>query len=160
MRKLTQARLREALDYNPKTGIFTWKPGTHYAGRQAGGASDEYVRIRIKGKLYRAHRLAFLWMEGWMPEQVDHRDLDKTNNRWDNLRAANNSQNQHNKRITTNNSSGRKGVSWFKQGGKWRADIRIDGVLRYLGLHDSMEDAAAAYKAAAEHYFGEFARSD
>jgi hypothetical protein len=169
MRKITQARLREVLDYCPKTGLFTWRErcdaarkwNSRFAGKTAGYAQPgRYIQIRFDGGIYYAHRLAFLWMEGWMPRQVDHENLDKADNRWSNLRAADASKNSSNRSLRGDNTSGYKGVCWHRKAGKWTAMIQLNGRSIYLGLHESLEDAAAAYKTAAEHYFGEFARTN
>jgi hypothetical protein len=93
---LTQERLKEILDYNHETGIFTWKiepPNRPYLkGKEAGCYDkDGYIQIRIKGIGYSAHHLAFLFMEGYLPEgQVYHKDRIKDHNWWDNLREASN----------------------------------------------------------------------
>ena len=88
--------------------------------------------------------------------QIDHIDCNPLNNQKSNLRCVTNTQNQHNKKIQCNNTSGFKGVSWYAN--KWVARIRINGVKTHLGRFDKIEDAAAAYEKAAIQYFGEFAR--
>ena len=96
---LSHERLKEVLEYDPGTGISTWlvdRTGTARAGARAGciHKSSGYRVIRIDGKLYREHRVIFFWMTGkWPDKEVDHRDLDKSNNRWHNLREATRSQN-------------------------------------------------------------------
>jgi hypothetical protein len=99
-------------------------------------------------------------MEGWMPRQVDHQDLDKANNCWSNLRAADASKNSSNRGLREDNTSGYKGVCWHKKAGKWTAMIQLNNRSIYLGLYETAEGAAAAYRTAAESYFGEFARTD
>lgn len=105
MPELTQEIVRELLDYNPETGVFTWRPrdrkwfntdriwnswNAKLAGKPAGTPHRSgYIWIGLNGKLLAAHRLAFLWMAGaWPTRQVDHRDRDRANNRWTNLRDA------------------------------------------------------------------------
>jgi len=177
---ITAERLREVLSYDPETGEFRWRErpvenfrngahtaahtcarcNTRWAGKNAGAFNtDGYRRITIDGCLYHAHRLAWVMMTGnWPPAQIDHRDLDKANNRFDNLRLATNSQNGHNCGAYSNNTSGVKGVSWRKQRGKWGAEITHNGKRFFLGYFDTRAEAAAAYAKAAVDLHGDFAR--
>ncbi len=87
--RLTQERLKEVLSYNPETGIFTRNPGIR-GGEKVGTNSHGYVSIMVDGYLYQAHRLAWLYMEGYMPEQeIDHISRKRDDNRWCNLRVVN-----------------------------------------------------------------------
>jgi AP2 domain-containing protein/HNH endonuclease len=164
MNPLTADRLREMLHYEPYTGDWIWlvKPnkniciGEPAGGRGRGGRSR--LRIAIDGKRYFGSRLAVLYMTGeWPAGQVDHFDRDFTNDKWGNLRDATITQNQGNRRINKNNTSGFKGVSWSKQHNKWLAVIQRYGKTRHVGLFSSIEEAANAYDMAAKEYFGAFA---
>lgn len=160
---LTQERLRELLDYDPETGFFTWvtrRNGIH-VGQTAGHVNNHgYVQIRIDGRSYQAHRLAWLWMVGALPtDHVDHINRDRADNRWGNLRLASRSQNMGNRSISRNNTSGVKGVIWHKDAGKWMACIKINGKRRYLGYFLDIDAAAAAYADAARQHFGEYAHA-
>jgi hypothetical protein len=163
MSELTAERLRELLHYNPETGEFTWLAAPRaqrQAGDRAGFANNGYRLIGIAGHRYYEHRLAWLYMAGeWPPENIDHRDLDRANNRWTNLRLATYSQNAQNRPIGKANTSGYKGVYWHKIDEKWRAVIRVGGRRKHLGLFNDKEAAHAAYVAAAEKHYGEFARA-
>jgi hypothetical protein len=162
------SRVRELLDYNPDNGLFTWKVDRNRGlkGMIAGHWQsadprfrDGYVKIKIDDSTYCAHRLAWLLMTGaWPLDQVDHINGDRTDNRWLNLRLANNQQNRRNSKKHRNNTSGIKGVSWDKNAGKWRAHIRINYKLKALGRFDNIEDARDAYQAAIKAAYGEFAR--
>ncbi len=113
----------------------------------------------VAGKMYKAHRLAWFYMTGeWPPDQIDHIDGDRDNNRLVNLRKATNAQNGANARLSKNNSSGFKGVSFDTSVGRWRASIRRNRQLHYLGFFNTPEEAHAAYASAAVQLFGEFAR--
>jgi AP2 domain len=91
--------------------------------------------------------------------EIDHTNLDKTDNRFENLRDATRSKDGANLRALRTNTSGAKGVCWDKRCGKWKASIQHDGKCYHLGYRDTREEAAALYAAAAEKYHGEFART-
>lgn len=148
---MTQDDLRTALNYDPPTGVFTWARdnGKAKRGKVAGSRNRAgYISITIAGFRAYAHRLAFLWMDGAMPELVDHIDQDKSNNAWANLRAASKSQNAVNSKPNARNRSGLRGVSWHSRGSKWQAHFGP----KYLGLFETKVAAHAAYlDAAGDH---------
>lgn len=166
-RSLTAARLRELITYDPEAGAFTWKVmrrGPAKAGGVAGYArtnrNKAYWIIRVDGPNYAAHRLAWLYVTGKMPQgQIDHIDGNSLNNRWSNLRCVTNLENSRNRRIDGRNTSGFKGAYWRERERKWASNIRVEGKLLWLGYFATKEDAHAAYMAAAEKHFGEFARA-
>jgi hypothetical protein len=122
--------------------------------------SSGYRYVCVAGKLYLAHRVCWYLKTGkWPDHDIDHKDQDKANNRWKNLRRATDSQNQANRKTPKNNTSGYKGVSWHTHYGKYVASIEVRGKAIWLGSHDSKELAAAAYLVAAKKYFGKFARA-
>jgi hypothetical protein len=165
---ITPDRLRELIHYDPETGIFMWRKRANdfggwnkkFAHTQAGRAMKRripYRQIRVDNKQYYAHRLAFLYMTGeWPIEYVDHIDGDGLNNRWNNLRAATNQQNQFNSGKSATNTSGYKGVCWDKNTKKWQAQIRINKKSKYLGQYATPEEASAAYQCVSRLYHGEF----
>jgi hypothetical protein len=161
MPQLTAIRARELLDYDRDTGVCVWK--VRRSGVTVGIAGslrpDGYVQIQIDGKRYGIHRVIYLMETGeWPHNQIDHRDLDRSNNRWDNIRPATGSQNRANRPTQKNNKSGFKGVDLVK-GRYWRATIMVDGKHHHLGLFGTAEDAHAAYVAAAAKWYGEFHRA-
>lgn len=151
MGKLTQSRLRELLDYNRDTGVFTWlqyRSQLARAGSAAGrvNMTTGYVEIQIDGTRYKAHRLAWLYCHGVMPDkQIDHINSNRTDNRITNLRVATRSQNQQNTGLTKANKSGRKGV-YFRDG-KWLAQAQINGKKYHLGRHKTIDEASRTYEA-------------
>jgi hypothetical protein len=159
-------RLREILHYDPETGIFARLISTSNCVRtgDVAGCLDKsrgYLIIRIDGRNYLAHRLAFLFMTGiWPPHQIDHVNLDRADNRWVNLRMATGAQNSANTRVKANNKSGFKGVGWCKGRRKWRAQIQANGKQTHLGYRNTCEEAAALYAEAAVKFHGEFARTE
>lgn len=157
---LRHARLQELLHYNPETGVFRWKIATSRrvkAGQVAGSVHGGVRRIKVDGRLYLAHRLAWFYVEGrWPIGEIDHQDTNTGNNRFSNLREATSNQNKMNRRCRADSKSGLKGV--YARGEKYRARIKIDGKTRMLGTFHSAEDAALAYDLAARLHHGEFAR--
>ena len=155
------ALIRLHLRYDKKTGEFWWK--IRDSGRQmnkpAGALSNGYVTIGFRGKIYYAHKLAWAVVKGvWASGEIDHRDLNRGNNKWSNLRAATTTQNRCNKPMYRNNKSGFKGVSWHKQHRKWYATLQIERRALFLGLFPTAEEAYAAYVKAAKKYHKSFAR--
>ncbi len=162
---LTAEEAGDLLDYNPETGEFRWKVtkgSTAKAGQLTGSLHAKgYLTIRVNYRLYLAHRLAWLIVTGeWPKRQIDHRDTNKANNRFLNLREASNGQNQANIPTKRNNTSGRKGVSWSVEKNKWEAHTRADGKKKFLGYFDDLEDASLAYKNAHIENYGQFARTE
>ena len=158
---ITADALRDALSYDPLTGKFTWKmPRRKIVVGAEAGFIDRlgYRHIRIDLKLYRAARLAFLYMTGeWPSDEIDHINCVRDDNAWSNLREANRSQNTANRR--TKNATGFRGVFLHRKTGLYRAEIRKDGRAKSLGYFKSPEDAHAAYVAAGKTVHGEFFRA-
>jgi len=92
-------------------------------------------------------------------EMVDHHDGNPANNSLENLRWATHGENMRNQRLSSGNTSGVKGVSWYKLRSKWRAQIKIDGKTIHLGLFDSLEEATTVRQAKAAELFGVFVNS-
>ena len=147
---LTHTRLKELLQYNRRTGEFTWlidRGGITKrikAGSKAGYIEKSgYVKIRVDNRLYKAHRLAFLYVHGvWPTKLIDHKDGNPSNNALSNLREATYSENLGNQHSVRGGLAYR-GVS--KEGAKYRARIQKDGRTRYLGSFVTAEEAEAAY---------------
>lgn len=162
IQRLLNNELRQVLEYNPRTGEFFWlvSKGNSRVGEAAGSIyANGYRYIQIDGLDYRAGRLAWFFVTGEDPvDFVDHKDGVKDNNRFCNLRKATNSQNQANRGLPSNNSSGFKGVSWQPSRCKWIAKITIGGKSINLGRYTNIDDAVRAYKVAAQAAWGEFAQ--
>jgi len=137
MENLTQERLKELLDYNPDTGIFIWKVSGHgcETGDVAGSLNNRgYRQIGIDYKVYRASRLAWLYMESYFPEHdVDHINRVEGDDKWSNLRHVSHQCNLRNCGRHRNNKSGVTGVSWHKQNEKWVAMIMAVDKQKHLG---------------------------
>jgi hypothetical protein len=162
---LTAERLKELLHYDPGTGVFTWnaRTGRQVAGQVAGTVNlGTRIQIKIDGRTYKAHRLAWLYVHGqWPRGAIDHIDGSALNNAIANLRECTMSQNQANKRRRVDNASGFKGVylNSDRKVPTWIAEIRQNGRKIHLGTFKSPEEAHRAYVEAAERIYGEFARA-
>jgi hypothetical protein len=157
----TVEELRQWLDYDPATGVLTWKVrrGRSKVGQRAGfvDKSNGYRKLCLRGVNVSEHRLIFLLVTGnWPTRDIDHINNDKEDNRWVNLREATKSQNVMNVPKRADNSSGFKGV--IANGSKWRAFVKVEGRLTWLGSFDTFEEAVAERVKAAEEHYGEFAK--
>ena len=148
--ELTHQRLRELLEYNPETGVFTWKVdrGNQFTrpGMVAGSVFKEgYIRVFVDGKNHMAHRLAWLHVHGeWPAGEIDHINGVKDCNSIANLRDVTHSVNQQNRRkCTKHNKCGLLGV--FRSYAGWRSVIQVGGRTVHLGLFDTKEQAHASY---------------
>ncbi|WP_097303850.1 HNH endonuclease [Pseudomonas chlororaphis] len=161
---MTPDRLKELLHYDPETGLFTHiiARGPCPAGSIAGCINAiGYVRICLDYIDYTAHRLAWLYVHGVMPpEQIDHRNGRRDDNRICNLRLADNSQNNQNRPLQGNNTSGYKGVSLHKKSGLWFAYAQAKGSRYSAGYHKTPEAASAASTALRLKLHGEFVNND
>lgn len=149
----TAARLRELFDYQEQTGDFVRlidvgaRASHHKAGTVAGTAKRSgYVMIGVDGKLYYAHRLAWLYTTGeWPKHQIDHINCNKSDNRIANLREATKAQNMQNRKAARKDSTtGELGVMRRRQGG-FTAAIVVGGKNHYLGFFSTAEEAHAAH---------------
>lgn len=152
---LTAERLRELLDYNPETGIFTWRvprQGIIKLGCAAGSlGTNGYIKICCDGWTHLAHRLVWLYMyEEWPTYNMDHVNGMRNDNRRTNLRDVPHAVNMQNKRApAANTSSGFLGVYPTPRGGrKFRACIGVNGTSVYLGCFLTAEAASVAYLSA------------
>lgn len=146
---ITQERLKELFNYDPETGLFTRK--TAHNRWQVGSVigyknTDGYVEAGVDKQYFGVHRLAFLFVHGYLPEEIDHINGDKADNRIANLRTANRSINAQNKRKAPEGSrSGVLGVTWHKASQRWVAQISLSGKKTHLGCFHEVGDAAVAY---------------
>ncbi len=159
---ITLIILKRVLQYNPINGEFRWKVSLGSRcklGGIAGTINDKGYRIIfIYHRKYKASRLAWFYMTGiWPKEEIDHKNLIKHDDSWDNLREANSSQNKANVALSIRNTSGIKGVTFYH--GKWQASIRLKGKSTHLGYFNNKEDAGIAYENAAKTEYREFYRT-
>jgi hypothetical protein len=161
MNTITQERVKQLFDYHPSGNLIR---KVRMAVRAPAGSmptcieSTGYLVTMVEGKTFKVHRLIFLWHHGYMPEQVDHINGVRSDSRIENLRAATFGQNQQNKRLQKNNTSGFKGVYWREENKKWYVTIASNKKQIYLGRYGSLLDAVAASISGREKLHGEFAR--
>jgi hypothetical protein len=139
------SELRELFDYKPLTGeLIRKKTGKPVGSRNKGG----YWTVRIQNKIYYSHRIIWCWVTGLDPAsfQIDHKNINRSDNRWTNLRLATKAQNMRNRRC--------RGITRTQWG--WRAQIMVNRKGIYLGCYSSEIEATAAYKTAAIRLHGEF----
>jgi hypothetical protein len=158
-------------DVDLTAGELRWKPRPEgpdakrfnrlFAGKIAGRPdSGGHRQVTVGGSLYYVHRILWKVAYGADPEaQVDHINGVRSDNRLANLRSAKHEENSQNRQKHRNNTSGFKGVSWHSKAGKWQAVIYVGGRNRRLGLHNTPEEAHAAYMDAASVHHGDFARA-
>lgn len=156
--------------YSRAHEFFTYKDGALYwkidrkhtkckVGMRAGtfSKSSIYRQIVIDKKAYLEHRIIFLMCNGYLPEMIDHKNGNKTDNRIENLRASNKYTNQQNVGASKY-GCGLKGATFDKSRNLWKATIRVYKKRLFIGRFKTAEQAHEAYKAAAVKYHGEFAR--
>lgn len=164
---LNRERLADLFEY--RDGALwnkEYRNGRAIKGQRAGYVSSGnrqgygYRVIRIDGRPYFEHRLVWIMLKGHpVPEQIDHINNNKTDNRIENLRAATHSLNQYSRPPGTTNSSGVAGVCFVKSHGDWQVSIGCNGRDIYLGRFKDKQQAIAARRAAELKYFGEYAHA-
>ena len=158
--ELSKDKFIELFEY--RNGGLYWKVsvGTKIQpGRKAGSLDGKgYKRVKINQKDYRVHRIIFMMNNGYMPKYVDHIDGNVLNNKIDNLRETTLSQNQFNKKLSCNNTSGVKGVYWSKQISRWVARCKVNGKNTQIGCFKEIEDAKKEIEKYREILHGSFAR--
>lgn len=167
MTKLTLSRLREVMSYDRATGLFTRRVrlgARAPIGAVAGSVSrsDGRRRIRIDLEQFFSARLAWFYVFGeWPSGEIDHINMNRSDDRIENLRIATHQENNANRRVLPTNKSGSKGVSLLSRQLRkpYRAKITVNGRLIHLGYFSSKEAANEAYLVAASKYFGNFARA-
>lgn len=158
-------RMKDFLQYNHETGVFTWKRVTSKrvkVGQEAGRINNAgHIGIGFEGSRWQAHRLAVAFIEGSLSGEleIDHKDQNKINNRYMNLRKATKQQNSCNRGSPRNNTSGVKGMSFNINAGKWEGYVHFNSKKYYLGLFTLEEDCKEAIQLKRKELHKEFASS-
>jgi len=160
---MNQALVAEYFDH--KDGHLYWKkvahPNKQYLVGQEVGCIHQtgYRHVTWKGKVHKVHRLIFLLEHGYMPKEIDHINGNRQDNRLENLREVTRSQNQYNKTICSNNTSGSRGVSWHKKSNSWVVRISVNHKNKSIGYFKDLELADLVGTMAREKYHGQYAHS-
>lgn len=157
----SQERLMRFVYYDAATGLFTWKARgrCRYSGKYAGDRHPSgYLTLTIEKTTYRAHKLAWFYVYGKMPELLDHINGNPSDNRIANLRECTPAQNAQNRRKNCSKAIASKGVFYEHRTGRWEAKIMAFGTKRHLGTFATEAEGAEAYDAAAREMHREFAR--
>ncbi|MEZ2132507.1 MULTISPECIES: HNH endonuclease signature motif containing protein [unclassified Sinorhizobium] len=166
--EITIDYLRLRLRYDPETGKLFWREAspehfklrrthlawnTRFAGKEVGAKlNNGYLYLNLKKKVMLVHRVIFAMVHGYWPEQVDHENHVRTDNRLVNLREVNHSGNAQNTSLPSDNTSGRIGVYWFKQRRCWYARIKVGDKNHHLGYFSEKQDAITAREKAEKHF--------
>jgi hypothetical protein len=162
MADITQALLHEMLDYNKESGVFAWKVRSAQrirVGDVAGTVNAKgYIGIKLFGKRYLAHRLAWMYVNGDFPDSfIDHANTVRTDNRIDNLRLSTHQENKRNGKLYKNNTSGYRGVAFRKNG--WEGTLNVGDQRVYVGRFKTAAEASVAVEKQAEKIHSLFYRN-
>ena len=158
---ITYERVKELFDY-VENGTLIRKIRTsnrNNVGDIAGSNNGNgYLRFSINRKSYYVHQIVFLWNFGYIPNEIDHKNGNRLDNRIENLREATHLQNGQNLGLRKSNNIGINSVSFDKERKKWIAYIGVNRRKIHLGRFDNVEDAINARKNAEKIYYKEFSR--
>jgi len=159
---ITQKVLKELFLHDEEKGVLYWKNPTSFRVKKGEFAGTVYhdgnVNIQIKGKVYKRHRLIWMFKHGYFPKQLDHIDRDRSNDRLNNLRESNQSENNANKAKTNKKTSSIYiGVSWSESRKRWESKVMKNRKTYHLGRFKCEIEAAKARDKKAVELFGEFA---
>jgi hypothetical protein len=158
---MNQALVAEYFDH--KDGHLYWKKVTHFTkqylvGQEVGSIhATGYRHVTWMGKPHKVHRLIFLLEHGYLPKEIDHINGDRQDNRLENLREATRSENQYNKGMCKNNTSGFRGVSWHKHSKAWLVRLCVNGKSKIIGYFKDLELAGLVADEARALHHGKFA---
>jgi len=154
---LTQEELKSQIKYDPHTGSFYRIDLPLGSNANIGLITSKptengYIRIRILGKKYMAHRLAYLYMVGEWPDQIDHTDRNRSNNKWSNLENATDATNRKNQSLRKYNNTGHVGVTWNSKRKRYVARIGHNHKQYWLGQFKTLEEAIEARSKASSKF--------
>lgn len=152
----SKEKLNQLLRYDLRTGALYWKSRSAcriQEGDEAGWVTSRgYRKIQIEGKDFYAHRIIWMMVHGVEPDEIDHINGNKDDNRLKNLRSVLRVENTKNMKTPIRNTSGVMGVSWHKPLNKWRVQINIDKKKKHLGYFTDIAEATKCRKDAENQY--------
>lgn len=165
-----QDYLRDCFDYDPATGVLTWRHradraanwNARFAGKSAGSldreASPFRMGVTIDGRRHLSSRIIWKLMTGRDPTAtIDHVNGNALDNRWKNLREATMAQQSRNRKRARLSKHGVRGVLKVNSEVRpWLAQVSFNNKNIYLGVYATLEEANSAYKAFAVKHYGEF----
>jgi hypothetical protein len=154
---ISQEYLQEIFDY--KDGHLYWKKlgkGRKVSLQVGSLDKDGYIQLSINGKKYKEHRLVYIMHHGQIPKIIDHIDGNPANNCIENLREATLSENQYNRKLGKDNTSGFKNVSWCKKMKKWYVSLKVNGAKKYFGSYKDIDYAKFVAETMRYKYHGKF----
>lgn len=163
MKEISISLLRDYFNYDPASGEIRWKKSPHHkvkAGDIAGFIEPRGYRVlQFKKTLWKGHRIALALMNNEFPNgEVDHIDGNPSNNRFENLRVVDKSQNQMNRAVSKNNRSGIKGVHFCESKQKWVSRISVGKNRIHIGGFNSFDEAIQKRKQFEDEFYGQYAR--
>lgn len=152
---LTVSLAKQVLTYDPNSGNLIWNTGLHskrmLPGSIAGSITKKgYRQVSLYGTTYAAHRLIWFMETGEWPDEVDHIDQDRSNNKWSNLRAVTKAVNARNRSRNPHSKVGEVGIWYNKRTFKYVAEITFNGKKVFQRSYDNVEDAIRERKAKAK----------
>jgi len=144
-------KLHQVLSYDKKSGLIRYKK--RYSRMNAGDIagsyhSDGYIKICFMGKMYQAHRLAWFMVCGEWPDEIDHINHIKDDNRWRNLRNVTRSENNRNRSLQSNNTSGHHGITYVEKNNHWQ----VYCCKKYIGSRKTKKEAVKLRKKAEKEH--------
>jgi hypothetical protein len=147
---LNQELLKELVNYDPNTGVFAWKkirPGVSSSKKFGSLKPSGYIVVLINKKLYRLHRLAWLYMTGEWPEnEIDHINGNKADNRFCNIRKATKAENNWNKKVRKDSTTGVKNVLYYPKYQSYYVRITANKIAHSFGPFKTKDQAALVAK--------------
>ena len=156
---ITQDQVKDLFEYRDGKLYWKVKPNRKIKIGDAVGTLnlDGYLRTKINGEPYLVHRLIFLWHHGYLPTKVDHENTNRLDSRIENLRSAIGAQNNWNAKKPSTNTSGIKGVSWYKARQKWKVQLCVDGKTKFFGHYHDIQIAKFIAETMRYKYHGAYA---